>query len=404
MIIIKRAQLQYYCNCLGELHEHGQRMLDSVLDLPVQLQWPYENLWTSDLSVCSYIAFFDKQPGVLLVAEYDDDYCQSQGFADNADARYVEIFGYASRLDRLSQKINKDAIVGICNDGTEIMLFIPTERVPIKDIPKLYYLMEQFGYNKAPDSVKWTKYELTKFICSLNLQKSIEQEMIDGLEPYMEVGNEPDCTLPKLEYMGLQISNDDLLTRKQLIKILRTSGANSGLEKVCAQYTEKFGNPLIWRYSFFDSAHNSGGIIPVQEGFLFLPYAEQYDSYDVNGIERLDGSTVETLKAEFKAYFDGLMAALNDISTELRACPVRYYADKEERIYYVKSGTDGMYKGYRRNIKLKQSSLKYEVELCELNYTRDFRKAQLDLDMYAQKHKLHQLTDAELQEKHIDLN
>ena len=63
-----------------------------------------------------------------------------------------------------------------------------------------------------------------------------------------------------------------------------------------------------------------------------------------------------------------------------------------------------MYKGYRRNIKLKQSSLKYEVELCELNYTRDFRKAQLDLDMYAQKHKLHQLTDAELQEKHIDLN
>lgn len=45
---IKNEALQYYCNGIGEIHECGKRMLDSVDELPLSLQRPYQEYWTDE--------------------------------------------------------------------------------------------------------------------------------------------------------------------------------------------------------------------------------------------------------------------------------------------------------------------------------------------------------------------
>ena len=51
---IKKEQLQYYCNSIGELHECGRRMLSSVDELPQLLQRPYQEFWSGVFAAILY--------------------------------------------------------------------------------------------------------------------------------------------------------------------------------------------------------------------------------------------------------------------------------------------------------------------------------------------------------------
>ena len=77
---------------------------------------------------------------------------------------------------------------------------------------------------------------------------------------------------PILHCMGLKINRNSLYRKDELMAILNKYGAfDSTLDKVRDTYTERFGNHLIWKYPFSDNMQGGGTIIPVQEGFVFLP-------------------------------------------------------------------------------------------------------------------------------------
>ena len=131
---IKSKELQYYCNSIGEIHECGKRMLDRVDELPLLLQRPYQDFWTDEWGLCCYVVFLNKQPGILICAEYDSDYCQEQGIPIEHDAQYAMLFSYGERLEKLAHEINPHTAVGLCYDSAcdpQLMLFIPTEQVPL---------------------------------------------------------------------------------------------------------------------------------------------------------------------------------------------------------------------------------------------------------------------------------
>lgn len=188
---IKDSQLQYYCNGIGELHECGKRMLDSVEELPQLLQRPYLEYWTDEWNLSCYIVFLDERPGILLCAEFDDDYCHGQGIPIEYDAQHAVLFHYGERLEKLAHEINPHSVVGICFDSAcdpQIMLFIPTEQIPLQDVLKLYYLMDQYGFHETPDGVRWSVKELTAFVKGLRLNPEIERQMLASLDTDVELG------------------------------------------------------------------------------------------------------------------------------------------------------------------------------------------------------------------------
>ena len=395
---IKSKQLQYYCNCIGEIHKCGKRMLDSVDELPQPLQYPYQAFWTDEWNLCCYIVFLNGQPGILLCAEYDDDYCQSQGIPIEYDAQYAVLYHYGERLEKLACEINPHVIAGLCYDdftNPQVMLFIPTEHVPTQDIPKLYYLMDQYGFQKAPDMVHWTVQELTEFIKRLHLTPEIECQMLSSLDSDVELGTPDSDRESVLRYMDLEINKRDLYDRDELLGMLeKYGGFDSTLDKVRDAYTERFGNQLIWKYPFSDNMQGGGTVIPVQEGFLFLPYNCVYERegsrYQLRGAELLSAENIRTLQNECRTYVKGLLSALGDMERAIPAYPVRQYGDAQGNLYFVRGGLGGVFKGFLRYADPKPGQRR-ESGIRSLRYVTDFCQAQLDLDQYARKHRLRQL-------------
>ncbi len=190
-----------------------------------------------------------------------------------------------------------------------------------------------------------------------------------------------------IAYMGKQIERKRLFSKHYILHLLEEEGACfTALENVRNWYDQQFGNELYWNYPFCDGLHNGAGILPVQEGFLWLPYdevdAETYEQYLLDDASLLTTAEAASLLKELKAYMKGLCAALDDIGTELSAIQ---YQDGEGAVYYLSQGMDrDKYKGFRR----------YPVGACRrpeglpgLKYT-DRAQAQQELDEYARKHSL----------------
>lgn len=400
---IKKEQLQYYCNSIGELHECGRRMLSSVDELPQLLQRPYQEFWTSEWSLCCYIVFLDQQPGILLCAEYDDDYCKRYGIPVEYDAQYTVLFCYGACLEKLAHEINPHAVVGInydSADAPQMMLFIPTGHVPLQDIPKLYYLMDQYGFKRAPNRISWSVQELTTFVKQLHLTPEIECQMLASLRSDVTLSVPDDQAVSVLQYMGMRISKTDLYGMDDLLNMLnRCGGVDLTLDKVRDTYTERFGNPLIWKYPFSEKMQGGGAIIPVQEGFLFLPYDTVFQHggarYQLASAELLTADNIHTLQKECGSYMEGLLAALGDMERAMHTYPVKRYVDAQDNLYFVRGGLGGTFKGFRRYVNPKPGQRR-ESGIRALNYVTDFCQAQLDLDQYAKKHRLRQLeTDGE---------
>lgn len=403
---IKSNQLQYYCNNIGEIHEGGKRMLDNVDELPPPLQRPYQELWTDEWSLCCYIVFLDQQPGILLCAEYDADYCQRRGIPIEYDAQYAVLFSYGERLEKLAREINPHVTVGLSYDSTvdpQIMLFIPTEHVSYQDTLKLYYLMDQYGFQRAPGRVRWRVQELAEFARQLHLTPEIEQQMLAGLDKDVALGmaaGRADCAL---QYMGLEIEQSELYGMDELLGMLdKYGGFDSTLDEVRSTYTERFGNQLIWKYPFSDSMRGGGTIIPVREGFLFLPYNSVFERggarYQLSGAALLSVEDIHTLQKECGTYMKGLLDALGDMEHAAQTYSIKRYVDAQGNLYFVRAGLGGVYKGFRRYAEPKPGQRR-ESGIRALTYVKDFGRAQLDLDQYAKKHGLKQVEDGKIKQE-----
>ena len=204
---------------------------------------------------------------------------------------------------------------------------------------------------------------------------------------------------PILQYTGLEINRNRLYRKDELMAILDKYGAlDSTLDKVRDSYTERFGNQLIWKYPFSDNMQGGGTIIPVQEGFVFLPYNCVYERegarYQLRGAELLSAESIRTLQNECRTYVEGLLAALGDMERTMPVCPARRYVDAQGNLYFVRGGLGGVFKGFRRYADPKPGQRR-ESGIRSLPYVADFCQAQLDLDQYARKHRLCQLETGE---------
>lgn len=197
-----------------------------------------------------------------------------------------------------------------------------------------------------------------------------------------------------IKFMGKTIERKRLFSKHYILHLLEEEGpCFTTLENVRNWYDQKFGNELYWNYPFCDGLHNGAGILPVQEGFLWLPYdevdSETYEQYLLDDASLLTAAEAASLLKELKAYMGGLCAALEDVSAELSAIQ---YQDGEGTVYYLNQGMDrDKYKGFRR---YPAGSGRRPEGLPGLKYT-DRASAQRELDDYAEKHGLNPLSDSE---------
>ena len=159
----KNDQIIFYCNACGELHKNGKEDLKSVEELPLPLQSVYERFWTDSLSVPCYIAYVDGRPGLLLLAEYNEEWCKGQNITNEHDGKYAELRERCQRMEKLVHTVCTEAEVGIGLDtgfDMELGLFIPTGSISDADILKLYYLMDEFAFTVPPEEVIWGDHQL----------------------------------------------------------------------------------------------------------------------------------------------------------------------------------------------------------------------------------------------------
>ena len=210
-------------------------------------------------------------------------------------------------------------------------------------------------------------------------QKKVEEAKLSG----------HDDSFP---YMDLEIDRGRLLCRDEILKLLSLYGAtDSTLDRVRNTYGQRFSQQLIWKYPFSDDMQGGGVIIPVQEGFLFLPYKTVFENagakYQLDNAEILTAAAIHTLQEECRAYTDGLLSALGEMESAIRPRPARRYLDTQGNLYFVRPGIGEVYKGFRRYANPKQGQRR-ESGIRGLHYVESFEQAQLELDQYAQKHHL----------------
>lgn len=130
--------------------------------------------------------------------------------------------------------------------------------------------------------------------------------------------------LKDFNYMGKEIDVSQLMTQEAFLRKMRKQRpTDAALDSIRKLYEVRFGMDLVWRTPAMDEPLRSAVIIPVQEGFLWLPIsplstAEEV-TYDLNGMELLDEHSADVILREFNTYADGLITVLVDIKKSLKA-------------------------------------------------------------------------------------
>jgi hypothetical protein len=126
-----------------------------------------------------------------------------------------------------------------------------------------------------------------------------------------------------MEFMGRQIDRQKLLTEDQAMDFLRENGEDyAAIVQIGGGYCELFGEELYWQYPICDSESAGLFFMPVQEGFLCLPYdvvdAQDHELLELDRAFLLDAETAEALLSEWNRYAAGLSGAMTDMIRILR--------------------------------------------------------------------------------------
>ena len=121
-----------------------------------------------------------------------------------------------------------------------------------------------------------------------------------------------------MEFMGIQIDRSKLMSRKELEEYFGRFGQSDRiLADIRDRYNEAFGSDLIWRYPNSDGYHLGFFIVPVQEGFLALPYdevdREDYEIMIVDDAELLDADSLQNFIDDWQTYSEDLVGAMRDM-------------------------------------------------------------------------------------------
>ena len=195
-----------------------------------------------------------------------------------------------------------------------------------------------------------------------------------------------------IKYTGRWIGCKQLFSMSFIIPMLEEEGpCFATLEKVRNRYLREFGNELCWNYPFCNGNHNGGVILPVEEGFLWLPYdavdSETYEQFSLEDAHLLTAGEAKTLIKELTAYTGELCAALKDMRTELSLIQ---YQDEDGTIYCIQQDMDR--DTFRASRRFMSTTYRREEGIPGMKYTSR-EQAQYELDEYAKKHGLQPVAD-----------
>ena len=108
--------------------------------------------------------------------------------------------------------------------------------------------------------------------------------MLASLRSDVTLSVPDDQAVSVLQYMGMRISKTDLYGMDDLLNMLnRCGGVDLTLDKVRDTYTERFGNPLIWKYPFSEKCRVAALSFRFKKGFCSFR-TTLYSSMVVPGI------------------------------------------------------------------------------------------------------------------------
>lgn len=139
----------------------------------------------------------------------------------------------------------------------------------------------------------------------------------------------PAGMLPAFRYMDIDVEPLRLFTKERILMFMYYNGAyGPTLDQIREQYERIFGVELVWRYPIMDNLEDGCVIIPVQEGFLRLPYdrhldeKDDFEYYKCKDAELLDQKAIQTLFCDLTTYTAGLAAALSEIEVAMGGHPL----------------------------------------------------------------------------------
>lgn len=122
-----------------------------------------------------------------------------------------------------------------------------------------------------------------------------------------------------LNYLGLEIEVESLYKWKDLVELLNKGGdTDDTLYGLFSKYLDMYDNTLVWRVPISTDQLCGCAIVPVQEGFLRIPYLEvnaerEYGLYATSDAELLNLESFDALYSDYVSYADGLQLALDEI-------------------------------------------------------------------------------------------
>lgn len=120
-----------------------------------------------------------------------------------------------------------------------------------------------------------------------------------------------------IDYMDTELDTSKLQTKQSVLDHVYGAFMGDALAEIDNGYENEFGLNIIWHMPLSPHERSAGAIVPVQEGFLFLPYKE-FDievgvMYDVEEAILLDADTASMLRVDHGSYSDGVCDVLGDI-------------------------------------------------------------------------------------------
>jgi len=117
---------------------------------------------------------------------------------------------------------------------------------------------------------------------------------------------------------GVNVDPEMLYTKDCLLEMLKEGG---GTDRALAEFRDKnrntFGQELIWRYPISDGFNAGTFLLPVQEGFLSIPFNEMTaDDYEILDLDEARLMTAEELQYLFENWVDfsaGLTIVLREM-------------------------------------------------------------------------------------------
>lgn len=119
------------------------------------------------------------------------------------------------------------------------------------------------------------------------------------------------------KYMNMNLDPATLPCKDDLLARIRADGGTDrALAGLREEQMETYRNELIWRYPISEGTAAGGFVMPVREGFLWIPYDEmEREEGEILLLEDaylLSTDDCSALEEDFRYYADGLSSVLRE--------------------------------------------------------------------------------------------